>query len=164
MDNKVYYKKKPRKPRSESNDKKDKIIDPFELWDEMFEKRKEKKVKWVESFCPFERDVRIIDLSLSGKGMDEDKMYALNKEWRNKIRRGNTLIEIPSNDPNNPHVYWGRKGFRKFFDIHTEYLDFNLGDHTALKRIHFRTYAEHKNLSGIIFDEAKRMIDSGESV
>ena len=78
-------------------------------------------------------------MSLSGKGMDEDKMYAMNKEYRNKIRRGNTLIEIPSKGNKAPKVYWGRKGFRKFFDIHTEYLDYNMGDQQAIRRIKFRT-------------------------
>ena len=77
-------------------------MDPTELWEEMYDKQKDGKVKWVENRCPFDREVRIIDLSLSGKGMDEDKMYALNKEWRNKIRRGNTLIEIPGKNKNDP--------------------------------------------------------------
>ena len=67
-----------------------------------------------------------------GKGGEEDKMYALNKAYRNKIRRGNTLLEIyyPSraDSPGGIEIEWGRKGFRKFFDIHTEYMDYNLGD------------------------------------
>lgn len=95
--------------------------------------------------------------------MDEDKMYALNKEYRNKIRRGNTLIEVDKGN-DKFDVFWGRKGFRKFFDIHTEYLDYNMGKKNSLKKITFRTYKEHVNLREIIFAEAEKLIKGGESI
>jgi len=75
----------------------------------------------------------MIDLSINGKGMDEDRIYAMEGDYRAMIRRGNTLIEIDGKD-----VVWGRKGFRKFFDIHKEYIDFNLGQENAIGKIRFR--------------------------
>ncbi len=163
-----YYTKATSKDKEKKTRKKytdQTIVDAYELWDELIDdKGRSQKIKWVENRCPFDNNITIIDLSLSGKGMDEDKMYALNSEYRNKIRRGNTLIEIWQGEGKDPKVIWGRKGFRKFFDIHTEYLRHNMGDKHALKKIKFRTQAEHVNLSAIIFEQPDKLIHQGESI
>ncbi len=85
-------KKKGKKGFTEKN------IGCYDLYDEMSLERTKKRVKWVQSKCPWDSSINIIDLSLSGKGMDEDKMYALQADLRNKIRRGNSLIEVNGED------------------------------------------------------------------
>ena len=129
-----------------------------DLFVELRKSGKMRGVKRVSKVCPFDKGIQIIDISLSGKGMNEDKMYAFDQNFRRKIRRGNTLLDIDGD------IFWGRKGFRKFFDIHKEYIDYNLGEKNALSKIKFRTYKEHVNLKDIIFKDASKLIKEGEEI
>ena len=48
--------------------------------------------------------------------------------YRFNIRRGNTVIDIYNKNGNIEKTFFERKGLQKFFDLHFEYMEFNLGE------------------------------------
>lgn len=67
--------------------------------------------------CPMDNTIKLKDLSLMPKGMDEDMAFSLDPELLKNIRRGNTIIMIGEEQQ-----LIGRKGLNKFFDLYIEYV------------------------------------------
>lgn len=92
----------------------------------MVEQSANPNIKIIETEIPFAKNYFLSDLSLSQKGVDEDKAYAFDQKLRTNIRRGNSVI-FKVDDTNVPSdYYWGRKGIMKFFDLQREYVEYNL--------------------------------------
>lgn len=66
--------------------------------------------------CPFDANIKIIDLNPDTNDEDEvDQLYEESAQMLNILRRGNTVIQV------NDNIYrMGRRGFRKFFDFELE--------------------------------------------
>lgn len=82
--------------------------------------KKKQNVKLIKNKLPT-FDVEIIDARFAGKHWQEEKAFMGNKELREKLRRGNSLIKIGSGEEERLIV--ARRGISKFFDIKKEHID-----------------------------------------
>ena len=143
------------------NNSSDKLcLNAFELLGQI---NKDNQVRIVQSAVPFNKDVILKDISLNAKGMDEDSEYASNEFYIENIRRGNTIVEILENDrPRTSFI--GRKGLKKFFDLHREYMDYNLSK--SIKPLELKTGKKgennkmHQSLHKYIFGAANQSLSS----
>lgn len=77
---------------------------------------------------PFNSQFQLIDISISpqSESVSEDKLFIGSEVLRQNIRRGNTVIQQFDEDFNLVSTQWGRRGQQKFFDLHQEYVQYNL--------------------------------------
>ena len=139
-----------------------KSADPVEL---LAKALRDKDIKAVERDAPFNKNFVLYDLSLQGRGTDEDKTYAYSEWHRKHVRRGNTVVEEYNPDGKKRRTLYGRKGFEKFFDLCYEYMMYNMGklkDFSGRFGIH--NADEHMQLHNVIFNGAKKAIEDGNEV
>lgn len=84
-------------------------------------------IKVVEIENPINSNAMLVDISMSSKGVDEEKTYLNHPEMTSVIRRGNTLIEYYYVDQYGSYIYdyceMLRKGMKKFVDIPFDFID-----------------------------------------
>ena len=127
--------------------------------------KRDKKIKAVERTIPFMDQIVFYDLSVEGRGGEEDRIYAMGPWYRSYIRRGNTLAVIWGDKGKDKETIYARKGFEKFFDLSYEYIQYNLGEMKDFsEKFGLHEEEEHHNLHGVIFDKAKKALQNGEEV
>ncbi|CDW83272.1 UNKNOWN [Stylonychia lemnae] len=73
--------------------------------------------------------VSLIDIQMTSKGPQEDRLFKKVTSYQKNMRRGNTILQIKSSDGHDPSVkeipsfQWVRRGLNKFYDIKLEYIN-----------------------------------------
>jgi len=73
---------------------KDIYTDPNEMYETL--NKFKLTFKSVKNTHPKNKELQIIDFSLSARGPQEDRIYVAQPFYRNNIRRGNTIIYNPT--------------------------------------------------------------------
>ena len=120
-------------------------------------------IKLITSTIPFQREVHLLDFSISRSGQDEDKIYSTSKWYRSNVRRGNTIIKHQITNKE-PKIYFGRKGFEKFFDLMHEYIQFNLKEIPDLSSLGLVNADMHSELYSVIFEKVQKTFQKGQKI
>lgn len=139
-------------------------IDACKLMDEV---KDSKDIRAVETEVPFRTDVILYDLSIQTTHSNfEDEIYKSNQWLRKNIRRGNTVAQVRDSSKNIKEVFFGRKGFEKFFDLRYEYIQYNLNEIKALvsKNKNQNANEDHEVLHNIIFGDVKEFLSQGNKI
>jgi len=110
-------------------------------------------VKTSINSVPFASNLTLYDISLKGRGNKEDHLFAINKFYRDNIRRGLSFIEQDSKG-----IKILRRGLEKFFDLKSEYLEYLEGTFQG------KFYKDDEKLFHVIFDEVEETLQSGGKV
>ena len=110
-------------------------------------------VKTRISSVPFASNLTVYDVSLKGRGNKEDHLFAINKFYRDNVRRGLSFIEEDSKG-----ISILRRGLEKFFDLKAEYLEYLEGTFQG------KFYKDDEKLFHVIFDEVEETLRSGGKV
>ena len=133
--------------------------------EELMEKVEDDKTVRVNDFnVPFKREICLYDFAINSYDQNEDKVYAFDGWYRTYIRRGNTVIKVSDSSKKVLESFYGRKGFEKFFDLHYEYIQYNLKEIADFNGFALADVDMHYNMYDIVFQEAYKGIEDHKKI